>query len=202
MRYMKKLFVYPLLLLVFGCATVNMNSQKLTEEKNFYNRYLVVFVESQDDFRRWDFDNYEHVIMNQFNHLENIRFRGQLFRSLKRNLAPAVVLDTDELFPVHNEVSYMEFKDAIEQSGVDAILFVHLKTYYEVFLGSTSEPRAVVNSFLIETKNYENVWVSNAFLRGELYAGYDVLNNHYARKISKALRQEGLLLPNPTTARY
>ncbi|WP_194775489.1 hypothetical protein [Pararhodonellum marinum] len=179
-----------------------MNSQKLTEEKNFYNRYLVVFVESQDDFRRWDFDNYEHVIMNQFNHLENIRFRGQLFRSLKRNLAPAVVLDTDELFPVHNEVSYMEFKDAIEQSGVDAILFVHLKTYYEVFLGSTSEPRAVVNSFLIETKNYENVWVSNAFLRGELYAGYDVLNNHYARKISKALRQEGLLLPNPTTARY
>lgn len=189
------------MLLLTACATSSHNSVlKIAEEKPF-NRILVVLTDDELKLTTFDSAFYVNHVQGHFNTLEDIRFRGQLERTIQRNLESkgTVVIKSSDVFPINDAIGYSTFQKSLTDLQINAILLINLRGYWTTLHTNndgnvTSEPNASFNSYLIKTSNEEIVWMGHTVIRG-IYAGFDTLNNSLARKIAASLRKEKLIYP-------
>mgnify|MGYP006284692941 CR=1 FL=1 len=192
----------PVLLLA-GCATTSMTPVVKDKPASAYRNVLTLILEdSETEFRNFDAATYNRFVKDHFNRLANIEYRRQLERALQRNLSVknTRVLTSSELFEVNEEVSYKAFSAVMEEQGVEAILLIDLhdywhseSNYYDADSGivwEDVEPNAAYLCYLIDLASGRPQWLAKSTVRG-IWAGYDTLNNHLARRLTRELREKG-----------
>lgn len=161
-----------------------------------YSRVLIVFYESNYDFKNLDEATYDNHIQPTINTLEDYRYRKQLNKTFARNLGSdgTIIIKSSDFLQVNEEFTYEEFNKMLDNTSAEAILFVKLSGYWQttqiVDGNSESSPNASFASYLYDLEKNETVWLSNTVVRGGTISGYDTINNTLARRIAKKLQRE------------
>ncbi|PRY98220.1 hypothetical protein BY457_11032 [Marinilabilia salmonicolor] len=192
------------LVLLSGCALSNITSVSKNKTTKPFSSFFILCVESPDEIKALNKENYENFIANNFNKIDGLNVRSQLEKTISRNLSignfPRIVKSLD-VFQVDEQYTYEEFMEKIGATGTEAILFVNLRNYWQSKEYVTSyykrssvtreelEPNATYYAYLYDLRNIdEYLWLSKVNVYG-INAGYDTLNNYFARRISKDLKK-------------
>jgi hypothetical protein len=202
---MKNLLYALGLLLLSGCSIASIKSFKKQGRQQPYSRILVLLTDSDIHLTSLDSATYEAHIRNHFNSLDNARYTAQLERTLVRNLESkgTIIIKASDMFPVNDDISYDTFIQQLNRSNIQGVLLVSLRDYWQsgamlVQSGQittvSQEPNASFNCYLVDRVSNQPVWMSHVVVNG-IYAGYDTLNNHMARRVSSALIRGKYIYP-------
>jgi hypothetical protein len=194
---MKYIFTFFVCAILVSCASSSIHTGKTYPPAIPYHRIVTFFVGRQLNLNDFDSLFYEEYLLGQFNNLDDLPVRRQMQRTLKRNLGSAYteIIASSDLFDLNDKVPFDSFRTVLDRIDPDAVFIVNMENYRETpaytKVGSTyqysGEPSAAYNSYLVDFHTGKIAWMSHAVVRG-IWAGYDVLNNTVARRISTNLR--------------
>ncbi|WP_066632151.1 hypothetical protein [Labilibacter marinus] len=206
----KNLYFVISILLLTSCASTSVQTLKKETLDKPYSSVLVLCIESDENVKQFDKANYIKYIQGEFNSFEESKYRDQLEKTIKRNLVSdngfPNVITSGAMFKMDELYSYEEFQDRIKNSGCQSILLVNLKDYWtetkyvtDNYESGTSytrernEPNFNFYSYLFDAQKGGNyLWTANIVAEG-IYAGYDTLNNHMARRLSNKLKKDKMV---------
>ena len=89
----------------------------------------------------------------------------------------------------------------IKSSGAEAILVLNRKNYWNTFsytvnyntVSTNEKPNAMFIGYLINSENNHVVWASKSVIKAFTIAGYDMLNNKLANRLSSFLMRENYI---------
>jgi len=193
------------LIILTSCATSSITSVSKLQTERPFSGIMVVCIQTEDEFRAFNAESYSTYVYRQFNSFDDMKVREHLEKSLAYYMAPEGfprVLKASDAFNVDEDYSYEQFLAKVKRSGVEALLVVNMSNYWytssyvsthyehSTVTRETSEPNSTYYAYLYDVKNLdEYVWIGKVNVHG-IYAGYDTLNNYFARKISGQLRHE------------
>ncbi len=198
---MRKLFFLIVAASLAGCSTSHINYQTIHSPNHFYKNILVLYIEGDLNFHKLDEDTYQKGLMGRYNDLANIEYRNHLEKALSRNLngPQTKVIQSNEVYPLNEPVPYREFLETMAVQHIDAILLINLNDYfyraYPSYHSETghyyqdSEPSASFLFYLIDAESLKPACMGVSRIYG-LYAGYDTLNNKFAKGLAVKLHKE------------
>lgn len=201
---MKTIAGLQLVLWLSSCATSSLQTEAVKETASPYIRLLTLYIEKPLDFHRFDATFYTGVLMGDFNDLRTMTVRSQMEKTLERNLSRSgtQVIPSSKLFNLNTKVDYELFQSKVDSAGADAILLINEDQYwetrsYERFGSSSwktdSQPNSAFHFYLVDAPSGEILWLGRCTING-INAGYDVLNNMLARKITRELKARKYIL--------
>jgi hypothetical protein len=219
MRIFKPLiqnYLIILIAIVFvltGCASTSVTS--IPKKKIDYplSALMVVCIQSKEKVGGFNEGNYNKYIKNSFCSVNNLKMREQLEESMKRYLCPKGdyprIVTSYELFKPNEEYTYDEFMNEFNKTGCQGILLINTTDYWlttdyvtshydQVSVTRTSnKPNSANFTYLYDlTQSQDYIWIGKFDVEG-IYAGYETVNNHLARKIASKLRKEKYIVSNP-----
>ena len=193
------ILILPILL--SACATSRMDSLQLSQVDRPYNRVLVLYYNEDAEIKNLDETTYTEIIQPSMNSLRERRYVDQLNRVMQRNLSSkgTVIVKSNEVFQVEEEVSYQDFQETILDSNLDAVLIVnnyHYWTTVNVIEGySFDNQNAAFDTYLYDLERDKFVWRSNVVVNGGELAGYEIINGKLASRIARDLRKYQYIHP-------
>ncbi len=195
-------------LLLTSCASTYVTTLKKADLPRPFSSVMVVCIENETNVKEFNEDSFNEFIRGDFNSFENMTYRKQLERSLKRNIAKLGfpnVNTTSELFEDDEDYSYEAFMEKISKTSCQAILLINLNDYWTTtdyvtnhyenvsVTRESTEPnyRFYCNLFNIEGLG-RYIWTGDIVAEG-IFAGYDTLNNHMSRRLSAKLRKDKMI---------
>ena len=183
--------------LAVGCASGHIDDYEVKPPQKIYDKVALVHINSREDIDGLDADVYDESFRKDFNNLDEAKYRKQLEKTFGRNMVPTQVVAAGSLFDINKDYDYETFSDKINASGAEALLVIKQTSWerrQEVSgirgnVSTSYEPEARFHVYLIDLGSGENVWMATSAVSGDLYAGYETINNNLARKVVRKLRQ-------------
>ncbi|GET26113.1 hypothetical protein [Prolixibacter sp. NT017] len=187
-------------LLLNSCAVSSITTVEKDKIQRPYSRIVVLYTGDHEEFHQLDSTTYQNFLAGKYNALKDIDFTRQINKAFQRKLQSrgTTVIKSTNIFGVNEKVSYQQFLEAIQKTGAQAILIINLKNYWHTVnttyssndsgtsVTNNTEPNASFLSYLVDLKSMKPVWMSKSTVLG-VYAGYDTLNNHLARRVYSKL---------------
>jgi hypothetical protein len=204
---MKKLLFLVVYAAITGCTTSHINYHTINPPDQYYKNILVLYVEGELNFVKLDEDTYQNELAGRYNNLADIEYREHLEKSLSRNMngLSTRITKSSQVYPLNQPLSYLEFLEKIENEQAEAILLINLNTYwYEAsssfnsYTGEyyqDSEPNASYHFYLIDVNTLKPVCMGVSRIHG-IWAGYDTLNNKFARTVARTLHRNNFVFIN------
>lgn len=193
----KLLFSVPALLLLASCATVNIHSQKLSQDTNTYKSFLVLQTTAEDIFYEWNEENYQYILFGRFNDLDHDQDRKMLANSLKRFMHPIQLRFANEFFPIHRPIPYEDFMETVEKLDHEGILLVHTREKWvdEEYTdsGRITRPNSEYHVFILDREKMDMVWLGKSRASGAMVNDFQDLYNAFSRELAKDLHLNGLI---------
>jgi len=206
---MKNIIYMFILIALSSCATTNISQINKHPPEIKHSRIMTLCIISSDNLTAFDEDFYDRNVRYSFNNFEDLKYRVQLEKTIRRNIENENgfpnVIKSSEVFQATEDYTYEEFMQKFNESGCQALLLVNLKdrwnttkyvtTYYEnsSITREDSEPNHLYYCYLIDQKDLSRTnWVAIVEVQG-VFAGFDTLNNHLARKISRNLHKNNYI---------
>jgi len=197
-------FLFILAFLVSSCASSYVSDQSISKPEKAYHHILVLSLFNEIDLKKFDNETYSKSIKNHFYNLDRIDNHPIIQKSLKDMISSnrTKVIPSYKLFKVNQEVAYDEFMETIDKEGIDAILVINQRNYYyekserikeDGEIRVTESPNAVFNTYLIDRKDLEPVWVSRIYSSGTSWDTHSSMYNSMGRKLNKKLIKSGYL---------
>lgn len=191
------LLILPLMIVVFSCATIDINSFLLSEPTSQYKEILVLFSNAEEEFYEWNEENYHYTIMGRVNNLDQSRFRQRFMKELQTQLAPTKFQSVESFFPLQKVIQFDEFMSRIEDTNIEAILLVNTRGFWnnelvldgDVYL----QPNAEYHCFLIDKNALENVWMAKVGTYGHSLNTHAGLQNRFISQLGKELYSKNLI---------
>lgn len=200
---MKIISTYLVLLTLSSCATSSIHTEALKEVSKPYQRLLTLYIEKPLTLQHFDSTFYTDAVEDNFNDLRTLPVRAQMEKTLMRNLSypQTQVISSSKIFGLNTAVDYALFRSKLDSTGADAILLINEDQYWETHrynrIGSSwtadSQPNSAFHFYLIEARSGEILWLGRCTVQG-INAGYDVLNNMLARKVTRELKSKKYIL--------
>ncbi|MDD4385724.1 MAG: hypothetical protein PHD06_11175 [Bacteroidales bacterium] len=207
---MKRLLIILIVIGLSSCATTSIVDVKRSKPDIPYTHIMVLTVTLSEELVTFDEAFYNQNIRRKFNNLDDLKFREHLEKSLKRNLKVEddfpIIVSSSEVFTPIEDYSFDQFLAKYKELGCQALLLVNRSNYwtseryvtnYYGDVASTSveeEPNFTYLCYLLDEEHLgRNVWVGKITAYGSTLAGYDTLNNHMARRLSRVLRRNKYL---------
>ena len=204
MRKLSFLFLLPFL--INSCASSYVTDQSISNPDKAYHHVLIVSLFNDIDLKKFDKETYYNSIKDYFYNLDRIDNHPIIQESLKDMISSnrTKVIPSYKLFKVNQEVSYEEFLERIDKKDIDTILIINQQNYFydkseriledgEVRI--TESPNAVFNTYLIDRKNLEPVWLGRIYSSGTSWDSHGSMYNSMGRKLNKKLIKSGFINP-------
>lgn len=125
-------FCLSLFLLVLICASCTNFQRAISAQKGIVSEkpvdnFLVLFIEYKDEILRLDEEYYNMALKGKFNNLEHQRFRDHLADLAWDTFFPVMSFDYRNIFEVHQDYSYEEFKARLDQPNLEYVLLINMK---------------------------------------------------------------------------
>ena len=188
-------------ILVMGCSSSHFSYQTVYPPDQFYRHLLVLYIDGTLNLHQLDEETYQLELSGRYNNLIDIEYRRHIEKALARNLKSSLtrVTNGSTLYPLNELVPFRDFMDTLMHQGIDAILLVNLNDYryksYSSYDSSTDtyyeniQPNAFFLFYLIEVDTRKPVCLGVSRIMGH-FAGYDTLNNKFARGLATRLHKE------------
>ena len=199
-------FLFLLTFLVSSCASSYVTDQNLAKPEKAYHHILVVSLFNDLNLKKFDKETYYASIKDYFYDLNRIDNHPLVQKSIKDMLSSnrTKVIPSYKLFKVNKEVNYEEFLKTIDKKNVDAILIINQQNYFykkterileDGEIRVNESPNAVFNTYLVDRKNLEPVWVSRIYSNGTSWDTHGTMYNSMGRKLTKKLIKSGYIRP-------
>lgn len=204
MKNLSLLFI--LAFLVSSCASSYVSDQSISKPEKAYHHILVVSLFNDINFKKFDDETYYTSIKDHFYNLDRIDNHPLLQNCIKEFMASnrTIVVPSHKLFKVNQDISYENFLETIDKKGIDAILVINQRNYFyeksERILEDgevrvTESPNAVFNTYLVDRKELNSVWVSRIYSSGTSWDTHGSMYNSMGRKLTKKLIKSGYIRP-------
>lgn len=202
MKNLSILFI--LTFLASSCASSYLTDQNITQPEKAYHHVLVVSLFNNINLKKFDEETYCTFIKDHFYNLNRIDNHPLIQKSIKDVMSSnrTKVIPSYKLFKVNQEVSYDEFLETIDKKNIDAILVINQQNYFydkservlkDGEIRVTESPNAVFNTYLVDRKDLEPVWVSRIYSNGTSWDTHSSLYNSMSRKLNKKLIKSGYI---------
>ncbi|MDE5423624.1 hypothetical protein L3073_15500 [Ancylomarina sp. DW003] len=202
--------LFILALLASSCASSYVSDQNISNPDKAYHHILVVSLFNDIDLKKFDEETYYNSIKDYFYNLDRIDNHPIIQKSLRDMISSnrTKVIPSYKLFKVNQDVSYEEFLERIDRKKIDAILVINQKEYFyekserirdDGEIKVTESPKAVFNTYLIDRKELEPVWVSRIYSSGSSWDTHSSMYNSMGRKLKKKLIKSGYIRPPMNT---
>ncbi|WP_194775452.1 hypothetical protein [Pararhodonellum marinum] len=193
----RPIILLPLMLALFSCATIDMNSFMVGEPTSLYSEILVLFTDAEDEFYEWNEENYQYTLMGRINSLDKARLRERLTKEMRSQLMPTRIRSVEDFFPIQKLLPYEEFMSRLEATQVEAILVVNTRGSWntELFLDGEvyHQPNAEYHCFLIDRNGMEKVWMAKVGTYGHSLNTHSGLQNRFIQHLGKELHAKNLI---------
>lgn len=199
---MKMIFTFFIVAGLYSCATSSLHSEAKKQTPEPYSSILTLYIEEPLSLQEFDSAFYTDNIRNRFNDLRTMPVRAQMEKTLKRNLSHPFtrIVSSSDVFGVNEDVGYTVFKEKLESSKTDAILLVNEDQYWETYrynrvghsIEKDSQPNSAFHCYLINAATGDILWLGRCTVQG-IFAGYENLNNMFARRVTRILKSEGYI---------
>jgi len=197
-------FLFILAFLVSSCASSYVSDQSISKPENAYHHILVLSLFNDFNLKKFDEETYDASIKDHFYNLNRIDNHPIIQESIRDMLSSnrTKVIPTYKLFKVNQEVSYKVFLETIDKKGVDAILVINQRNYFydkserileDGEIRVTESPNAVFNTYLVDRKDLEPVWLSRIYSSGSSLDTHSSMYNSMGRKLNKKLIKSGYI---------
>ena len=204
MKNLSLLFI--LALLMSSCASSYVSDQSISKPEKAYHHILVLSLFNEINLKKFDEETYYSSIKDYFYDLNRIDNHPIIQKSIKEMLSSnrTKVIPSYKLFKVNQEVSYEEFLETIDKKDIDAILVINQQNYFfkkservleDGEIRVTESPNAVFNTYLVDRKDMEPVWVSRIYSSGTSWDSHSNMYNSMGRKLNKKLIKSGYIRP-------
>lgn len=196
---MKRLLIIILFAwLAQSCISARINSHQMVQQPERFHKLLLVVSDSENVFYEWNEDNYNAVILGQFNSMDGLDLRNRIHSQLQRHLNTVKFIPADEKFAVHKLVSLDEFILTVNELDYDGILFIHTRALWSeqvVINGdSYSNPRSEFHIFLMDKDLFENQYIAKMSVDGSAINSFNNLFSRFSRELAKDLSDKGFIL--------
>jgi len=128
----RSVFYFSLFILTLFCTSCTnfqraISTQKGAVSEKPVDNFLILFIEHKDEIPRLDEEFYNKALKGKFNNLEHERFRNHLADVAWDTFFPVMSFDYRNIFEVHQDYTYEEFKTRLEQPNLEYILLVNMK---------------------------------------------------------------------------
>jgi hypothetical protein len=204
---MKFLLTLLISLSLAGCATTSSSViNKRAETDKPYSSILVLPYSGTEHLFTFDSVYYASEVYKNFTSIEDMKLRKHLEKTVHRNIVknnfPRLVA-ASEIFADEEYYSYTEFLDKVHQIGVQAILLIRASDYWlteSLTTDSWGDPtvdrdgNVLIYTYLLDVASMDRpVWYAKIQVEGTYMSAYEVLHNHYARKLASRMRKSKLL---------
>lgn len=193
----RSILIAPLLLAIFSCATIDINSFMVGEPTSQYNEILVLFSNAEDEFYEWNEENYQYTLNGRFNNLDQARLRERLSKEMQNKLRPTRIRTVEEFFPLHKPISYEVFMSRLDNTQIEAILIVNTRGFWNnelVLEGSVyHQPNAEYHCFLLDRNGMEKIWMAKVGTYGHSLNTHSGLQNRFIEELGKDLYAKKLI---------
>ena len=195
---MKRLIFLILLgCLLQSCVSSNINSHQLVKQPQKLERLLLLVSGSENIFYEWNEENYNAVLLGQFNSLDGQEVRKGIQNQLQQHLNTVLITPADKLFDIHRLVSMDEFMLHINELEFDGILLVHTRelwTEQQFMHGDVVNiHRSQFHVFLMNGSLFETQYISRMNLSGGAYTNFNSLFNRFSRDLARDLSNKGFI---------
>jgi len=199
-------FLFILALLLTSCASSYVTDQNITKPEKAYHHILVVSLFNDLNLKKFDKETYSTSIKDYFYDLNRIDNHPLIQKSIKEMLSSnrTIVIPSYKLFKVNQDVNYEEFLETIDQKEIDAILVINQQNYFyekrervmeDGEIRVNESPKAVFNTYLVDRKKLEPVWISRIYSNGTSWDTHGSMYNSMGRKLTKKLIKSGYIRP-------
>jgi hypothetical protein len=195
---MKRSILLPLLLVViYSCATIDINSFMMGEPTSQYGEILVMFTNAVDEFYEWNEENYNYTLMGRVNNLDQARMRERLTKEMQSQFLPTRIRSIEEIIPIQKPIPFEDFMIKLYRTNIDAILLVNTRGFWDnelVLDGSVYlQPNAEYHCFLIDRNGMEKVWMAKVGTYGHSLNTHRGLQSRFIYQLSKELSAKNLI---------
>lgn len=125
-------FCLSLFLLILICSSCTNFQRAISVQKGIVpekpvDNFLILFIEFKDEILRLDEEYYNLALKGKFNNLEHQRFRDHLADLAWDTFFPVMSFDYRNIFEVHQDYSYEEFKARLDQPNLEYVLLINMK---------------------------------------------------------------------------
>ena len=124
-------YLSTLLIILFCTSCTNfqraISTQKLNVSEKPADNFLLLFIEYKDEISRLDEEHYNRALKGKFNNLEHERFRAHLADLAWNTFFPVISFDYRNIFEMHQDYSYEEFKARLDQPNLEYVLLINMK---------------------------------------------------------------------------
>ncbi|MCZ4693731.1 hypothetical protein DWB61_10045 [Ancylomarina euxinus] len=192
--------------LVSSCASSYVSDQSISQPEKAYHHILVMSLFNDINLKKFDEETYYSSIKDYFYDLNRIDNHPLLQNCIKEFMASnrTIVVPNHTLFKVNQDISYEDFLETIDKKDIDAILIINQQNYFyekkerileDGEIRVDESPNAVFNTYLVDRKNLEAVWVSRIYSSGTSWDSHGSMYNSMGRKLTKKLIKSGYIRP-------
>ena len=192
-----------LIIILFGwlaqsCISARINSHQMVQQPERFNQLLLLVTDSDNIFYEWNEDNYNAVLLGQFNSMDGFDLRKRIHNQLQMHLNTVKIIPADQKFDIHKLVSMDEFILNINDLEYDGILLVHTRALWRedvVINGdSYSNPRSEFHVFLMDKDLFEKQYMAKMSVDGSAINSFNNLFSRFSRELAKDLSNKGFIL--------
>ncbi len=193
-----------------SCASTHFSSFTNEKPEEPFSTIFLVFIESDNNIKEINEETYNQFIKNSFVSFESKTYREHVEKTVKRNVTPYMfpkVTGASEVFDTEEEYSYEDFVTKVMESECQSVLLINIADHWRTsstsvthinkdfaFTHNNTEPNFKYYCNLFDAKGLGKcMWTSKIVVKGEDIAGYDTLNNHMARRLSKQLKKDKMI---------
>lgn len=128
----RSVFYLSLFILTLFCTSCTnfqraISTQKGAVSEKPVDNFLILFIEYKDEIPRLDEEHYNKALKGKFNNLEHQRFRDHLTDVAWDTFFPVMSFDYRNIFEIHQDYSFEEFKARLDQPNLEYVLLINMK---------------------------------------------------------------------------